>query len=102
MGSFFCQLCTCIFYFLFEKLQVIKDIASYNPPITFHAILLDLTSRGTKSPDSCDAITTIYVDICLEFHFFIFFIESNFIERSHLEEFTGNIKKLILNAGPKS
>ena len=23
-----------------------------------------LTSRGTKSPDSFDAITTIYVDIC--------------------------------------
>ena len=39
---------------------MIKDIVNYNPPMTFRY----LRSRGTKSPDSFDAITTSYVDIC--------------------------------------
>ena len=84
---------------------MIKDIVNYNPPMTFRY----LRSRGTKSPDSFDAITTSYVDICppiisvekkqrqrkkagLDFHFFILIINMG-EERSHFEVF--KLKRLI-------
>ena len=93
------------FYSFNEKRQVIKDIVNYNPPMTCRY----LRSRGTKSPDSFDAITTSYVDICppiisvekkqrqrkkagLDFHFFILTINMG-EERSHFEVF--KFKRLI-------
>ena len=49
---------------LLMKNVVIKYIASYNPPITFFATFWLHNITCTKSPDSFDVITTIYVDIC--------------------------------------
>ena len=73
---------------------MLKNIVNYNPPMTFRY----LRSRGTKSPDSFDTITTSYVDICppiifvekkqrqrkkagLDFHFFILIRDKSFIKK---------------------
>ena len=65
MGSFFCLLHTCIFLFFQWKTSSVKGYCQLWPNYNFSCNSFDYsTSRCTKSLDSFDAITTIYVDIC--------------------------------------
>ena len=110
LSSFFSWYCFSVyythasFYSFNDKRQVIKYISSYNPPITFARLYWLHNITCTKSPDSFDAITTIYVDICPriiyvekkqrqrkragpEFNFFLALLLNLGEERSHFVKF---------------
>ena len=98
--------------FLNEKRQVIKYIA-----IDFIGYF---KTRGSKSPQSLNKVTTSYVDIYppiisvekkerqrtragQEFHFFLSLLQNVGGKRSNFVEFTcSDIKKMISNTGPES